>query len=54
MSKEFYEKEMAMFSEQAKECSIIITTAAIPGEFQILPTPYKSLYIFLIMDCLFF
>jgi len=31
MSKEFYEKEMAMFNEQAKECSIIITTAAIPG-----------------------
>lgn len=31
MSKEFYDKEMAMFSEQAKECQIIITTAAIPG-----------------------
>jgi NAD(P) transhydrogenase subunit alpha len=31
MSDEFYEKEMAMFREQAKECSIIITTAAIPG-----------------------
>ena len=31
MSKEFYEKEMAMFHEQAKECQIIITTAAIPG-----------------------
>eukprot|EP00553_Chaetoceros_curvisetus_P001230 CAMPEP_0204620056 /NCGR_PEP_ID=MMETSP0717-20131115/6209_1 /ASSEMBLY_ACC=CAM_ASM_000666 /TAXON_ID=230516 /ORGANISM="Chaetoceros curvisetus" /LENGTH=436 /DNA_ID=CAMNT_0051634159 /DNA_START=1 /DNA_END=1311 /DNA_ORIENTATION=- len=31
MSKEFYDKEMEMFREQAKECSIIITTAAIPG-----------------------
>lgn len=31
MSKEFYEKEMMMFKEQAKECQIIITTAAIPG-----------------------
>ena len=31
MSKEFYDKEMAMFLEQAKECQIIITTAAIPG-----------------------
>ena len=31
MSKEFYDKEMAMFYEQAKECQIIITTAAIPG-----------------------
>ena len=31
MSKEFYDKEMEMFSEQAKECQIIITTAAIPG-----------------------
>lgn len=32
MSKEFYEKEMKMFQEQAKECQIIITTAAIPGK----------------------
>lgn len=32
MSKEFYEKEMMMFKEQAKECQIIITTAAIPGQ----------------------
>jgi NAD(P) transhydrogenase alpha subunit len=32
MSKEFYEKEMQMFREQAKECQIIITTAAIPGQ----------------------
>ncbi len=31
MSPEFYEKEMEMFREQAKECQIIITTAAIPG-----------------------
>jgi len=31
MSKEFYDKEMEMFREQAKECQIIITTAAIPG-----------------------
>lgn len=31
MSDEFYEKEMEMFREQAKECQIIITTAAIPG-----------------------
>eukprot|EP00978_Attheya_sp_CCMP212_P000139 scaffold263_cov61-Attheya_sp.AAC.2 len=31
MSKEFYEKEMEMFRQQAKECQIIITTAAIPG-----------------------
>jgi len=31
MSKEFYDKEMSLFSEQAKECQIIITTAAIPG-----------------------
>lgn len=31
MSKEFYEKEMQMFKEQAKECQIVITTAAIPG-----------------------
>lgn len=32
MSKEFYEKEMKMFQEQAAECQIIITTAAIPGK----------------------
>lgn len=32
MSDEFYQKEMAMFREQAKECQIIITTAAIPGQ----------------------
>ena len=31
MSQEFYDKEMEMFREQAKECQIIITTAAIPG-----------------------
>jgi len=31
MSDSFYEKEMEMFREQAKECQIIITTAAIPG-----------------------
>merc|ERR1719482_1107497 len=31
MSDEFYKKEMEMFREQAKECNIIITTAAIPG-----------------------
>jgi NAD(P) transhydrogenase subunit alpha len=31
MSDEFIAKEMAMFREQAKECDIIITTAAIPG-----------------------
>ena len=31
MSEEFYKKEMQMFREQAKECQIIITTAAIPG-----------------------
>jgi NAD(P) transhydrogenase subunit alpha len=31
MSDEFYQKEMQMFREQAKECQIIITTAAIPG-----------------------
>lgn len=31
MSDAFYEKEMEMFREQAKECQIIITTAAIPG-----------------------
>eukprot|EP00980_Cylindrotheca_fusiformis_P017492 scaffold5490_cov125-Cylindrotheca_fusiformis.AAC.9 len=31
MSDSFYKKEMEMFREQAKECQIIITTAAIPG-----------------------
>ena len=31
MSDEFYQKEMEMFREQARECQIIITTAAIPG-----------------------
>lgn len=31
MSDEFIAKEMDMFREQAKECQIIITTAAIPG-----------------------
>jgi len=31
MSEEFIKKEMDMFREQAKECQIIITTAAIPG-----------------------
>jgi NAD(P) transhydrogenase len=31
MSADFYKKEMEMFREQAKECQIIITTAAIPG-----------------------
>jgi H+-translocating NAD(P) transhydrogenase subunit alpha len=31
MSDEFYQKEMAMFKEQAKSVDIIITTAAIPG-----------------------
>ncbi|CEM09943.1 unnamed protein product [Vitrella brassicaformis CCMP3155] len=31
MSPEFIEKEMELFLEQAKECDIIITTAAIPG-----------------------
>jgi NAD(P) transhydrogenase alpha subunit len=31
MSDAFYQKEMEMFREQAKECQIIITTAAIPG-----------------------
>uniref|UniRef100_A0A7R9WEA0 proton-translocating NAD(P)(+) transhydrogenase n=1 Tax=Pseudictyota dubia TaxID=2749911 RepID=A0A7R9WEA0_9STRA len=31
MSEEFYAKEMEMFREQAKECQVIITTAAIPG-----------------------
>ena len=32
MSKEFIEAEMALFSEQAKEVDIIITTALIPGK----------------------
>jgi NAD(P) transhydrogenase len=31
MSEGFIKKEMEMFREQAKECQIIITTAAIPG-----------------------
>lgn len=31
MSEEYYIKEMELFKEQAKECQIIITTAAIPG-----------------------
>jgi len=31
MSDDFYKKEMDMFRQQAKECQIIITTAAIPG-----------------------
>jgi NAD(P) transhydrogenase alpha subunit len=31
MSESFYQKEMALFREQAKEVQIIITTAAIPG-----------------------
>mmetsp|Transcript_26994 Transcript_26994/g.58559 ORF Transcript_26994/g.58559 Transcript_26994/m.58559 type:complete len:1091 (+) Transcript_26994:159-3431(+) len=31
MSDEFMAKEMEMFREQAKECQVIITTAAIPG-----------------------
>ena len=31
MSEEFYKKEMELFREQAKECQVIITTAAIPG-----------------------
>jgi NAD(P) transhydrogenase subunit alpha len=31
MSDEFYQKEMEMFKEQAKEVDVIITTAAIPG-----------------------
>eukprot|EP00536_Pseudo-nitzschia_multiseries_P002359 jgi/Psemu1/322520/estExt_fgenesh1_pg.C_310013 len=31
MSEGFIQKEMEMFREQAKECQIIITTAAIPG-----------------------
>ena len=32
MSKEFIESELNLFSEQAKEVNIIITTAAIPGK----------------------
>jgi len=32
MSDTFIQKEMEMFREQAKECQIIITTAAIPGK----------------------
>lgn len=35
MSDAFYQKEMQMFRDQAEECNIIITTAAIPG----LPAP---------------
>ena len=31
MSDEFYQKEMEMFKQQAKEVDVIITTAAIPG-----------------------
>ncbi len=31
MSDEFYKKEMELFRKQAKDCQIIITTAAIPG-----------------------
>lgn len=31
MSDAFYQKEMELFRDQAKECQIIITTAAIPG-----------------------
>lgn len=31
MSEEFIKKEMELFSKQAKECNIIITTASIPG-----------------------
>ncbi len=31
MSKEFIEAEMKLFTEQAKECDIVITTAQIPG-----------------------
>ena len=31
MSDEFYQKEMEMFKEQAREVDVIITTAAIPG-----------------------
>jgi NAD(P) transhydrogenase subunit alpha len=31
MSDEFYKREMALFKEQLTECSIVITTAAIPG-----------------------
>jgi len=32
MSQEFYKKEMELFRSKAKECQIIITTAAIPGQ----------------------
>lgn len=32
MSKEFIEAEMKLFSQQAKEVDIIITTALIPGK----------------------
>ena len=32
MSKEFYEREMKLFKEQAKDVDIIITTALIPGK----------------------
>jgi NAD/NADP transhydrogenase alpha subunit len=32
MSDAFYQKEILMFKEQAKEVEIIITTAAIPGQ----------------------
>jgi NAD(P) transhydrogenase len=32
MSKEFIEAEMKLFSQQAKDCDIIITTALIPGK----------------------
>ena len=31
MSDDFYKKEMELFRKQAKDCQIIITTAAIPG-----------------------
>jgi NAD(P) transhydrogenase alpha subunit len=31
MSDEFYKKDMELFRKQAKDCQIIITTAAIPG-----------------------
>lgn len=31
MSDDFYQREMALFKDQLKECSIVITTAAIPG-----------------------
>jgi NAD(P) transhydrogenase len=32
MSKEFYDAEMKLFMEQAREVDIIITTALIPGK----------------------